>query len=91
MWAKLGEQLKLTEKELEEERSHGLSSWMNEELEKIAKLDAIFKNHIQTIAILAEKIPETKRMQHSTKEVFHIFVFTSNSRLRYIFKNKMCF
>lgn len=69
MWNKLGERLQLNDKELEEERSHGLSNWMNEELGKIAKLDAIYKNHVQTIAILAEKIPETKNMHQSTKEV----------------------
>ena len=69
MWKKLGERLHLTDKELEEERSHGLSNWMNEELGKIAKLDAIYKNHIQTISILTEKIPETKNMNKSTIEV----------------------
>lgn len=68
MWKKLGERLHLSDKELEEERSHGLSNWMNEELGKIAKLDAIYKNHIQTIAILTEKIPETKNMHKSTIE-----------------------
>jgi len=73
MWRKLGERLKLSDRELEEERSHGLSSWMNEELGKIAKLDAIYKNHVQTIAILTEKIPETKNMQQTTKEVNYYY------------------
>ena len=79
MWKKLGERLHLTDKELEEERSHGLSNWMNEELGKIAKLDAIYKNHIQTISILTEKIPETKNMNKSTIEV--------RIRLKVFFKN----
>ena len=79
MWKKLGERLHLTDKELEEERSHGLSNWMNEELGKIAKLDAIYKNHIQTISILTEKIPETKNMNKSTIEVrIRLKVFFEN-------------
>jgi hypothetical protein len=53
----------------EKNSSEGCSVWANEGLEKIVRLKTIFKNHINTIRVLSNEIPETSQLQPETREV----------------------